>query len=170
MLSSHWSECGWGGVNSLTPSAPPVIFLSPHLSPHNEPFFFFPGELEDLSASQAWYLHASLHPLLLFNEMKMDLTFNATFSCPPCFAQAPWINTGINGWPESGGIKAAMKFVYLAAELYSAGDIWHNNARTVGSVIKSVFRCFRSDSLRTPLTVCSDQKAVLFITRPKLIY
>lgn len=52
------------------------------------------------------------------------------------------INTGINGWPQSRTIKAAMKFVYLAAELYSAGDIWHNNARTAGAVIKSLFRCF----------------------------
>lgn len=89
----------------------------------------------------------------------MDLTFNATFSCLLRFAQAPRINTGINGWPESGAIKAAMKFVYLAAELYSAGDIWHNNARTVGSVIKSVFRCFRSDSLRVPLTLCLDAES-----------
>lgn len=89
----------------------------------------------------------------------MDLTFNATFSCPPRFVQAPRINTGINGWPESGAIKAAMKFVYLAAELYSAGDIWHNNARTVGSVIKSAFRCFQSDSLRVPLTLCSEAES-----------
>lgn len=51
----------------------------------------------------------------------------------------PQINAGINGWPESSAIKAAMKFVYLAAELYSAGDIWNNNARTVGSVIIAVF-------------------------------
>lgn len=98
----------------------------------------------------------------------MDLTFNATFSCPPRFVQALRINTGINGWPESGAIKAAMKFVYLAAELYSAGDIWHNNARTVGSVIKSVFRCFRSDSLSS--LSAQTQKAAPFITRPKLIY
>lgn len=62
------------------------------------------------------------------------------------------INIGINGWPESNAMKAAMKFVYLAAELYSAGDIWHNNARTVGSVIKSVFRCFRSNSLTQSLS------------------
>lgn len=62
------------------------------------------------------------------------------------------INTGINGWPESSSVKAAMKFVYLAAEFHSAGDIWHNNARTVGSVIKSVFRCVRSNSLTSRLS------------------
>lgn len=72
---------------------------------------------------------------------------------PATFHAAPRINTGINGWPESTAIKAAMKFVYLAGELYSAGDIWHNNARTVGSVIKSVFWCFRSNSLTQSLTV-----------------
>lgn len=72
---------------------------------------------------------------------------------PATLHTAPRINTGINGWPESSAIKAAMKFVYLAAELYSAGDIWHNNARTVGSVIKSVFRCFRSNSLTQSLTL-----------------
>lgn len=49
----------------------------------------------------------------------------------PATLHAAWqINTGINGWPESSAIKAAMKFVYLGTELYSAGDIWHNNAQT----------------------------------------
>lgn len=144
--------------------APPAIFLSPH----NEPFR---AELEAPSASRLPYLHASLPSLLIFNEMKMDLPFNATFSCPPRFAQALRINTGINGWPESGAIKAAMKFVYLAAELYSAGDIWHNNARTVGSVIKSVFRCFRSNSLRALLTLCSDAEsnAIHYQTKVNLL-
>lgn len=101
----------------------------------------------------------------------MDLPFNATFSCPPRFVQALRINTGINGWPESAATKAAMKFVYLAAELYSAGDIWHNNARTVGSVIKSVFRCFRSNSLRARLTLCSDTEsnAIHYQTKVNLL-
>lgn len=64
---------------------------------------------------------------------------------------ASQINSGINGWPESSAIKAAMKFVYLVTELYSAGDIWHSNGRTVGSVIKSVSRCFWRNSLRRSL-------------------
>lgn len=75
---------------------------------------------------------------------------------PATLHTAWWINTGINGWPESSAIKASMKFVYLAAELYSAGDIWHNNAQTAGSVIKSVFRCFPSSSLAPSLTLASD--------------
>lgn len=49
---------------------------------------------------------------------------------PSTLHAASQTNIGINGWPESSAIKAAMKFVYLAAELYSAGDIWHNNAGT----------------------------------------
>ena len=90
---------------------------------------------------------------------------------PATLHAARRINTGINGWPESSAVKAAMKFVYLAAELYSAGDIWHNNARTVGSVIKSVFRCFRSNSLTHSLSLAAPmQKVMPFITRPKLIY
>lgn len=75
---------------------------------------------------------------------------------PATLHAAPRINTGINGWPESGAIKAAMKFVYLAAELYSAGDIWNNNARTVFSVIKSVFWRLRSNSLTKCLAVSWD--------------
>lgn len=31
------------------------------------------------------------------------------------------INSGINAWPESSSIEAAMKIVYLAAECYSTG-------------------------------------------------
>lgn len=70
---------------------------------------------------------------------------------------AAWrINIGINGWPESSATEAAMKFVYLGAGLYSAGDIWHNNAQTASSVIKSVFRCFSSSSLAPSLTRSSD--------------
>lgn len=75
----------------------------------------------------------------------------------PATLRAAWrINTGINGWPESSAIKAAMKFVYLGAELYSAGDIWHNNAQTASSVIKSFFRCFSSSSLAPSPTLASD--------------
>lgn len=52
------------------------------------------------------------------------------------------INSGINGWPEGSAIKDAMKFVYRGTELYSAGDIWHNNGTTGSSIIKPVSRSF----------------------------
>lgn len=92
---------------------------------------------------------------------------------PATLHTTPRINTCINGWPECGAIKAAMKFVDLAAELYSAGDIWNNSARTVLSVIKLVFWCLRSNSLTVShcqLRYIKWQKFSSFKTRQRQLF